>query len=217
MQTRAWCNTVREAIAYRPAEWASFRSPAGEPLHAIEVCRAVQGFLSEDEESVLVSDGGEYGQWAQAGVSAGHRVINGPSGAIGSAIPVAATARLAFPNSRIVTLLGDGTFGFQPMEFETAVRHKLPFVAVVGNDACWNAERQIQLKNYGPDRLIGCDLLPTRCDEIVRAMGGHGEFVTRSEELEPALQRAFDSALPACVNVSIGRIAAPVIRRHARS
>ncbi len=209
----SWLDDVRSAIDYRPTEWNEIRSAGDQPLHAVEVCRAVNEFLSHDESSVFVSDGGEFGQWAQACVSARHRIINGPSGSIGSSIPFALAARKAFPNSRIVTMLGDGTFGFHPAEFDTAVRYGLPFVAVVGNDAAWNAEHQIQLRDYGAERTIGCELLPTRYDEVARAFGGHGEYVTRFEELAPALKRAEQSGLPACVNVAIQRTAAPVIRR----
>ena len=112
-------------------------------------------------------------------------------------------------------MLGDGTFGFHALEFDTAVRYQLPFVAVVGNDAAWNAEYQIQLRKYGPERLVGCELLPSRYDEVVRALGGHGEHVATAKELKPALQRAIASGRPACVNVMIGRNAAPVIQRRA--
>jgi len=112
-----------------------------------------------------------------------------------------------------VTVLGDGTFGFHGMEFDTAVRHNLPFIALVGNDACWNAEHQIQMQNYGSDRLIGCQLNPTRYDSVVVALEGHGEHVVDSAGLEPALQRSLNSGLPACVNVALEGHAAPAISR----
>eukprot|EP00913_Durusdinium_trenchii_P008891 g8357.t1 len=208
-----WLIEVRGAIAYRPEDWQTITAPEADRLHPAELCRIAQQVLDggDDDETVLISDGGEFGQWAQACLSATHRVINGPSGSIGSAIPFALSARAAFPEARIIAFLGDGTFGFHPAEFDTAVRYGLPFVAVVGNDACWNAERQIQLKSYGADRLHGCDLLPTRYDEMVRAMGGHGEYVTSAAELPDALERAFASGLPACVNVAISPIAAPLL------
>ena len=208
---RDWYDEVREAVAYRPPAWEELQSPGDGPLHAVEVGRAVQEVLGAD--SVLISDGGEFGQWAQACARAPHRLINGPSGAIGSAIPFALAARLAFPDSPVVAMLGDGTFGFHPLEFDTAVRYGLPIVAVVGNDATWNAEYQIQLRQYGEERLVGCELLPTRYDEVVRALGGHGEHVSRASELRPALQRALASGLPACVNVDLQRNPAPAIRR----
>jgi acetolactate synthase-1/2/3 large subunit len=99
------------------------------------------------------------------------------------------------------------------MEFDTAVRHNLPFVAVVGNDAKWNAEFQIQLREYGPDRMVGCELNPARYDLVAEALGGHGENVTSGAELVPALRRAIYSGLPACVNVAIQPAPAPVVKR----
>jgi len=98
-------------------------------------------------------------------------------------------------------------------EFDTAVRHGLPIVAVVGNDACWNAEHQIQLNTYGKARAIGCELLPTRYDQAVAGLGGFGTLVQQSSELPAALQSALVCGKPACVNVMIDRLPAPVVTR----
>ena len=108
-------------------------------------------------------------------------------------------------------MMGDGTVGFQFAEFETAVRDKLPFIAIVGNDQCWNAEHQIQMREYGPDRLIGCQLSGARYDLAVAGLGGHGEYVTDPGELDAALQRAISSGLPACLNIEMAGYAAPTI------
>ncbi len=213
LASAAWCDDVHVAINHRPSAWSSLHAAPGDPLHAVEVCRAVEAFLSPDPNAIYISDGGEFGQWAQACLSARRRLINGPSGAIGSAIPFALAAREAFPEARIVTLLGDGTFGFHPAEFDTATRYQLPFIAVVGNDAAWNAEYQIQLRDYGPERLIGCELRPTHYHEVAQAFGGYGEHVSAASELPAALERAYTSGLPACLNVSLAKHAAPVIRR----
>ena len=101
----------------------------------------------------------------------------------------------------IITVVGDGTFGFHMSEFDTAVRHNLPFVAIVGTDAMWNAESQIQLRDYGAQRMHGCSLLPTRYDQVVTALGGGGEMVTDPAEIGPAIDRAFASGVPYLVNV----------------
>jgi acetolactate synthase-1/2/3 large subunit len=87
----------------------------------------------------------------------------------------------------------------------------LPFVCVVGNDARWNAEYQIQLRQYGHGRLSGCELLPTGYDQVAAAFGGYGDPVTKSEEVAPAAQRAMKFGLPACINVLIEGLAAPNI------
>jgi acetolactate synthase-1/2/3 large subunit len=169
--------------------------------------------LLDAPEAVLVADGGEFGQWAQATVTAPHRVINGVAGSIGAALPFAAAAKLALPASTVVAMLGDGTFGFHCSEIDTAVRGGLAYVAVVGNDACWNAEYQIQLRSYGASRAQGLDLLPTRYDQVAAAFGAHGEHVERPAQLAPALARAAGAGRAACVNVTIERLPAPTFRR----
>ena len=206
-----WEAEVRTALAHRPAGWGSLASTTEGALHPAEVGRAVQGQIDRADEAVLVADGGEFGQWAQACVSAPTRLINGPAGAIGSALPFAIAAKLARPRATVIAMLGDGTFGFHMAEYDTAVRARLPFVGVVGNDQCWNAEHQIQLRAYGAARAHGCELLPTRYDQVAAALGGRGEQVTRATELEPALERAAASGQPACVNVMIERRAAPAV------
>jgi acetolactate synthase-1/2/3 large subunit len=203
-----WLEEVHAALRYRPPEWATLRSKPEGPVHPVELCRHVQKLLNE-KDAVLVSDGGEFGQWAQACLSAPHRVINGPAGAIGSALPFAAAAKLAFPNAPVVAMLGDGTFGFHMSEIDTAVRHKLPYVAVIGNDATWNAEYQIQLRAYGRERAIGCELLPTCYGAAAEALGGFGLDVSRPADVEEALSKAAHAGRVACVNVIIERIAAP--------
>ncbi len=209
----AWLLEVHSAIAWRPAEWDGMASNERDRLHPVQACRPLQPLLDAHPDSVLVSDGGEIGQWAQACLSAPNRVINGVAGSIGAGLPFALAARAAKPDAPVVAVMGDGTFGFHVAEIDTAVRHALPFVAVVGNDARWNAEYQIQLKDYGADRLVGCELRPTRYDQVCAAFGGHGEQVTEAAQLGPAAARAQASGLPACLNVMIEGVAAPVIRR----
>jgi acetolactate synthase-1/2/3 large subunit len=207
-----WFGHVKAALAYRPGEWNEPR-PRGGKIHPIDLCRAIQPFLARDPEAVFISDGGEIGQWAQSLLSAPRRLINGVGGSIGSAIPFALAARVFAPRAPVIAVMGDGTFGFHMAEFDTAVRHDLPFVAIIGNDATWNAEYQIQLRIYGAARAHGCELLPSRYDKVVEALGGCGSLVEQVEELTPALERALASGKPACVNVMIERVAAPVIRR----
>lgn len=211
----AWLSEVRGAIAYRPPAWDTLTSREPGKLHPVELCRALQPTFARHPNAVLVCDGGEIGQWPQAMLTPARRIINGPAGSIGSSIPFAIAARAAESQAPVIAVMGDGTFGFHMAEFDTAVRCNLPFVAVVGNDATWNAEHQIQLREYGPNRTHGCDLLPSRYDLVVKALGGHGELVTSAADLGLALERAIASGKPACVNVMIERVPAPVIRRSA--
>jgi acetolactate synthase-1/2/3 large subunit len=204
-----WRDEVHAAIAYRPDGWAGATSRQNGRLHPLQVLLPLQAVLDEHRESVLILDGGEFAQWAQACLAAPNRVSNGVAGAIGAGLPFAVAARLAKPDAPVIAIMGDGTFGFHPAEIDTAVRHGLPFVAIVGNDARWNAEHQIQLRDYGPNRVGGCELLPTRYDQVATALGGYGELVTRAEEIVPAVRRAIASGLPACINVMLEGQAAP--------
>lgn len=210
-QRSAWTDEVAQARATLPAEWAAHARADRAPLHPLRVCAAIQRHVRD--ETLLVIDGGEFGQWAQAALDGGTRLINGLSGSIGSAIPLALAAKVAHPGRPVVAIVGDGTFGFHAMEMDTAVRYRLPIVVIVGNDARWNAEHQLQLQHYGEARAVACALLPTRYDRLVEGLGGHGEHVERAEELEPALARAVASGKPACVNVMIDGVAAPTYRR----
>ncbi len=210
----SWRDEVMAATGYRPAEWDELTVSDGKRIHPVQVARAIDRVLSRAEgDTVFVTDGGEFGQWMQAAVAATHRVINGPSGSIGGGVPSVLAARVACPDAVVVAAVGDGTFGFHAMEIDTAVRYGLPLVIVVGNDACWNAEYQIQLADYGADRAVGCELEPTRYDEMCRALGGWGERVEQLTDLEPALERALASGQPAVVDVRIDRVRAPIVRR----
>jgi acetolactate synthase-1/2/3 large subunit len=113
----------------------------------------------------------------------------------------------------VVAVMGDGTFGFHPAEIDTAVRYGLDFIAVVANDARWNAEYQIQLRTYGEGRTVATELLATRYDEVARGFGGYGERVNDPAEVLPAARRALAAKRPAVLNIMIEGVAAPSIRR----
>jgi acetolactate synthase-1/2/3 large subunit len=208
-----WAREVRAAIGYRPPAWQTLTARAPGKLHPVELCRALAPIFADNPAAMLVCDGGEIGQWPQAVLAPARRIINGPAGSIGASIPFAIAARAADPRALVIAVMGDGSFGFHMAEFDTAVRCGLPFVAVIGNDAGWNAEHQIQLREYGRERAHGCELLPTRYDLVAQALGGHGELVTAAADMGPALARAIASGKPACLNVMIERVAAPGIRR----
>lgn len=122
-------------------------------------------------------------------------------------------ARFAQREAPILTIMGDGTFGFHAVELDTAVTHQLPFIAVVGNDARWNAEYQIQLREFGSERARGCEMRPLRYDLIAAAFGAHGVNVTEGAALLPAVERANASGLPAVINAPIEGLGAPRVQR----
>jgi acetolactate synthase-1/2/3 large subunit len=207
-----WHRKARAALEDRPVAWNSIVSSTPNRLHPAEVFRTLRPYIERDPDTVLICDGGEFAQWGQSMLPQRRRLINGVAGAIGASIPFALSARLVEQDAPIFAVLGDGTIGFHLSEFETAVRRALPFVAVLGNDARWNAESQIQYREYGPYRVHGCELLPARYDQAVAALGGHGEYVERAADLAPAIERALSSGKPACINIMTESIAAPVIR-----
>ena len=208
---RTWRSEVAGAIANRTVVAENHVR-----FHPRAVCDAVQRILEDADEPILVLDGGEFGQWSQAFCTAPVRIINGLSGAIGGGLCHALAAKLARPNATVIAMMGDGTAGFHFTELDTAVRERAAFVTVIGNDFCWNAEHQIQLRDYGPNRLIGCELAPSaRYDLAAAGLGCHGEHVIETAELEAALARALESGRPACVNVEIDGVAAPVFSSKA--
>ena len=105
--------------------------------------------------------------------------------------------------SKVLIIYGDGSFGLNGMEYDTAVRFGLPIVGIVGNDAAWGQMMRPQAGIYGSDRLVATELGYTRYDKVVEALGGHGEFVESPDQLRPALERAAASGKPALVNVII--------------
>jgi acetolactate synthase-1/2/3 large subunit len=208
-----WLSEARAALDNRPESWRTIVSQTPGRLHPAEVFRALRPYVERSDDTILICDGGEFAQWGQSMLPVRRRLINGVAGSIGSSLAFAMAAKLTDPAAPVFAVLGDGTIGFHIAEFETAARRQLPFVAVLGNDARWNAESQIQLREYGKDRMHGCELLPARYDQVAAALGGHGELVERAADLPGAIERALASGKPACVNVMIESIAAPVIRR----
>jgi acetolactate synthase-1/2/3 large subunit len=207
-----WRGEARAALDNRPAGWAGIASKTPGRLHPAEVFRALRPHIEGSPEAILICDGGEFAQWGQSMLPVRRRLINGVAGAIGGSLSFALAARLVEPKAPIFAVLGDGTIGFHISEFETAARRGLPFVAILGNDARWNAESEIQRREYGENRMHGCELLPSRYDQVAAAFGGHGEYVDCAADLGPAIERALASGKPACVNIMIESTAAPVIR-----
>jgi len=173
------------------------------PIHPMRFCREIRDFI--DEDTTVVGDGGDI-------VSYGGKVINvakpsywldaGPMGCLGTGTGFAMAAQIARPGQKVLILSGDGAFGLNGMEFESMVRQKLPIVTIIGNDGAWGQIKHPQRAMIG--HATAAELTPgIRYDKMVEALGGYGELVERAEDIRPALERAFGSGLPACVNVLI--------------
>ena len=209
----AWFADARACFDDRPAAWKDLVSQTPGKLHPAQVFNTLQPYLSRHQDSVLICDGGEFAQWGQSILRNDRRMINGVAGSIGSSLPMAAGARIAEPVAPVFAVMGDGTFGFHMSEIETAVRLSLPYIAIVGTDCRWNAEYNLQVRDYGPNRTHGCELNPTRYDLVATALGGHGELVENAADLAGAIDRSLASGKPAVINVMIESIPSPVIKR----
>ena len=174
------------------------------PIDPLRMAKEIANFV--DENTIMIGDGGDI--VAQSSkvvpvIAEGAWMDPGPLGTLGVGMPFALAAQIAKPDKRVLIIYGDGSFGFNGMEFDTAVRFGLPIVGIVGNDAAWGQMLRPQVALYGEDRTVATHLNPTRYDKVVEALGGHGEHVERPEEIGPALERAFASGKPALVNVVI--------------
>ncbi|MDT5146421.1 MAG: hypothetical protein QOC58_1066, partial [Mycobacterium sp.] len=196
-----WVDELRTAeTAARGREQAELAEDRV-PLHPMRVYAELAPML--DRDAIVVIDAGDFGSYAGRVIDSylpGCWLDSGPFGCLGSGPGYALAAKLARPDRQVVLLQGDGAFGFSGMEWDTLVRHNVPVVSVIGNNGIWALEKHPMEALYGYS--VVAELRPgTRYDEVVRALGGHGELVSAPAELRPALERAFTSGLPAVVNV----------------
>jgi acetolactate synthase-1/2/3 large subunit len=180
--------------------------PADQPMHSIQLVQALSKALPR--EARLIVDGGyiaAFGlQYTDAYSELGI-VWVGSTGHLGVGVSFAAASKLAEPGKPVVALMGDGSFGLSGIEFDTAVRHGLPLVVVIANDAGWGEVRDGQRKRYGNERVLGTNLAPTRYDELAKALGGHGELVASVDQIAPALERCLKLDKPSIINVLTDR------------
>ena len=200
-EREAWISSLRAAEdEKRGAEVPELTDPRA-PLHPMRVYGELAKLL--DRDAIIVGDGGDFVSYAGRVVDSfapGCWLDPGPFGCLGSGPGYALAAKLARPGRQVVLLLGDGAFGFSGMEFDTLARHRLPVVAIVGNNGIWALEKYPMEAVYGYS--VAAELRPeTRYDLVAEALGCHGELVRTPDALRPALERAFASGKPALVNV----------------
>jgi acetolactate synthase-1/2/3 large subunit len=193
---------LRDAEVASQARDRDLLESDADPIHPMRLYGEILKAL--DRDAVVIGDGGDFVSYAGKLIPTfepGSFIDPGPFGGLGMGAPSAIAARLARPEKQVLLLVGDGAFGFSAMEFDTMVRHRLPVVAVMGNNNAWGLEKHPMEMMFGWS--VAADLNPAaRYDKVVEALGGHGEYVTRPGEIGPALKRAFDSGLPALVNVA---------------
>ena len=197
----AWMRTLRGIETERRGEEAAELADPRAPLHPMRIYGELAQML--DRDAIVVGDGGDFVSYAGRVVDSyrpGCWLDPGPYGCLGSGPGYALAAKLAHPDRQVILLLGDGAFGFSGMEFDTLARHGVSVVGIMGNNGIWALEKHPMEAIYGYS--VAADLRPnTRYDEVVAALGGHGELVTTPDELRPALERAFAAGRPALVNV----------------
>ncbi|MEO3759453.1 acetolactate synthase [Mycobacterium sp. B14F4] len=196
----AWIAALRAVETSARAAEADELGDDRTPLHPMRVYAELNAVL--DRDAIVVIDAGDFGSYAGRVIDSylpGAWLDSGPFGCLGSGPGYALAAKLARPDRQVVLLQGDGAFGFSGMEWDTLVRHGVQVVSVIGNNGIWALEKHPMEALYGYS--VVAELRPgTRYDEVVSALGGHGELVSAPAELRPALDRAFSSGLPAVVN-----------------
>ena len=197
----SWISELRSAeTERREAERAEMQDDRS-PLHPMRLYAELAKTL--DRDAIVIGDGGDFVSYAGRVIDSyqpGCWLDPGPFGCLGTGPGYALAAKLAHPERQVVLMVGDGAFGFSGMEFDTLARHGVNIVAVMGNNGIWALEKHPMEFLYGYS--VAAELRPeTRYDQVVEALGCHGEMVGRPEDVAPAIERAFASGLPALVNV----------------
>ncbi len=199
-----WLQQIRDmSYGMLDFEFQARREPS-DPIHPIRLAARIAEYAGKD--TLYLSDGGDTVYFGLTGFMSHEKagVIGtaaGLFGCLGTGIPFAMAAKLVHPDKKVLVLNGDGSFGFNAMEFDTLVRHNIPVVCVINNDCAWGMIKHGQEISIGADRVQCAELGLRRYEKVVEGLGGHGEFVTEDAEIIPALERAFASGKPACVNV----------------
>ncbi|MFN7143759.1 MAG: thiamine pyrophosphate-dependent enzyme, partial [Myxococcota bacterium] len=200
-----WIAQVRKLEESRSAKMVAEMNSDAVPINPLRFSKELARSITET--TTIVCDGGDIVGTAAKVVDVyrpGHWMDPGPLGTLGVGPSFAIAAKLARPADPAIIIYGDGSFGLNGMEFEAAARQGIPIVGVVGNDAAWTQIRRGQVQLFGESRAPATGLAFTHYEKMVEALGGHGEYVERPEDIHPAIQRALDSGKPALVNVKIG-------------
>ncbi len=199
-----WLAAVRSAEDKSRAKMAAEIDSSSNPPNPLRVCAELGKRLKKND--IVIGDGGDFVataayvlklEWPQLWMDPG------PLGTLGVGPGYAMAAKLARPDANVVLVYGDGSFGLHGLEFEAMVRQNIPVIALIGNDAGWTQIRRGQVELYGAERAVATALDYTRYEKVVEAVGGFGAWVETVEDLGPALDAAFASGKPACINVKI--------------
>ena len=202
-----WLEDLRGEEAQRRAARLEAAGSDASPVHPLRFAAEVARWV--DPEAIVIGDGGDIVAHTAGFVQVdkpGHWMDPGPFGCLGVGAPFALAARHVHPDAPVLVVYGDGSFGFNAFEYESAARQGLPFVGVIGNDGAWGEMKAFHENVYGDENLVAQDLSQdVGYEKVVEALGGYGERVERPEDIRPALDRAQESGVPAVVNVLLDR------------
>lgn len=204
-QFRPWVETVRQYEKDGKAQAAATWNSEALPIHPMRLAREINDFMNR-EDDIVVADGGDTSTWmgmTRTIRRGGHYLDYGLYGSLAVGLPYANAAQLNHPGRRVLLVTGDGSVGFNFMEFNTAIRKNLPIVVVIANDQAWGMIMHSQQLRMGHHINNGTELNWVDYHKMVEALGGFGELVEKPEEIRPALERAFASGKTACVNVKV--------------
>lgn len=202
---KPWLDELRQREQQKWERMRKEMESGAEPINPLRACKEIADVLTKD--AIVIGDGGDFVATAASILpiyEQGHWLDPGPLGTLGVGPGYAMAAKLAKPRSPVLIVYGDGSFGLHGLEFEAMVRQKITVVGVIGNDAGWTQIRRGQVQLYGEERAVATGLSHTRYDRVVEALGGHGEYVERPEQIRPALERALGAGKPALVNIKLG-------------
>lgn len=198
-----WIATLDAAVEKRRTKFAAGFQSDTRPIHPMRLMQELNEFA--DASTTFTVDGGDIGVAAARHLMAEHpgaQLSNASIlGSLGPGLPFALAAKAARPDDTVVSVTGDGAFGFGAMELDTAVRLDLPFICVIGNDGIWGMIERSQRPMFGEDRAVAATLGDRPYDQMAEALGGYGERVEDPDQIRPALERARESGLPSCINV----------------
>jgi len=200
----SWVKGLRDTYLPLIADEVKARETPSESIHPARLVEQVRRATKDD--AIYLIDGGDTSYFGMMGLRAKEKssviaTASGLMGCLGTGVPFGIAAKLARPEKTVVVISGDGSFGFNAMEFDTAVRYNIPFVCVIFNDQAWGMIKHGQEMAYGNERVVGSELGVVHYEKVAEALGGYGEFVAKDEGVIPALERAIASGKPACVNV----------------
>lgn len=182
----------------------AFASPQV-PIHPLRLVYELRKRM--DKDTIIVIDGGDTASWGNMvlpamGPGQMLTIANGSFGPLGVGVPYAIAAKLAHPEKKVILLTGDGAFGYGAMEYDTCMRYGINITTVILNDSCWGMIKNSEAKKAAPGKeFVGLYLRDVRYDEVAKAMGAYGEYVTKPDDIGPAIDRALAQDKPSVVNV----------------